>query len=531
MTSLFTENKIDEIINTEEDQKNSQSSTTKYYLKLKRRRGRCKLDDDDEPLLEKQNKKIKNNFNSTKVKNVVKKDRKNKEKIISTIKFQDFSKNVFSIIITYLRIDDILKLKNIGSHNIRLYISELLDLMKENSNYLSLNKINSVENPFINDYDSTLCKNYFLQNSDLNYISTIIPKSKADSKIKYILYHQQTKKFYFLIRHEFYDYFCSTENETNNENGKIYKEWKKNVIFILPYKDYYEKFQFLDEYKKSEVVIFSMFKILFFNISEKRKDLCIYLDSSSDYVLYKKELKLLIATTKQSEIEIFKVNSWKTNIKNSIKRIKMDENNCENVTILNINDYTKNNKNKNNLICCYCKGGKKLVLFDCKSMEIVKIIVSESVLIKVNINCQFLIVITEDKLINYFSIDNNEFPFINSFNLNKICKPNEINYISLLDTNYLENMFIMLIQNSNKKEIKTSLLYLENNQNNNFYFSIAPLKNKINDFFYDVQFIFTSINNEKNKDINSLKMKLLTCENKQDMNKKCIITQEFSVNI
>ena len=54
-------------------------------------------------------------------------------------KFQNFSKNNLSIIFSFLKLDDLMKLKSIGCRNVYNYIKEILDLKKENG-LLSLKK-------------------------------------------------------------------------------------------------------------------------------------------------------------------------------------------------------------------------------------------------------------------------------------------------------------------------------------------------------------------------------------------------------
>ena len=79
---------------------------------------------------------------------------------------------------------------------------------------------------------------------------------------------------------------------------------------------------------------------------------------------------------------------------------------------------------------------------------------------------------------------------------------------------HIENMFFMLVNisnNNNKNTIKPFLLYLENNNKNNFYFCFIPLKNSINDYIYDDEMIYPSLINVKKNNKNLIKMKLVIC--------------------
>ena len=266
-----------------------------------------------------------------------------------------------------------------------------------------------------------------------------------------------------------------------------------------------------------------MNKILLYNISENKKEHCIYLSSPCDYVIYKKELKILIIPVANNEIEVFKMYYWKTNIKQPLFKFKISEendhnsDNCEKPIILNIcdfyNDINNDNDNINHLICIYYPGDKKVTIYDCKLMKIIKEILSKTNIIKVFINNKYLISITKDRNMNYYSITN-DYSFLNSFNLNNICKPDKIKYISLLNTKYFENMFLMFVKisNNNNNAIKPFLLYIENNSNkNNFYFCFIPLKNSINDYIYDDEMIYPSLINVKKNNKNLIKMKLVIC--------------------
>ena len=502
MTSFFTENKIKDIISP----KHNSNSTTKTikYLALKRKRSPSKLNDIIKSTV-KINKKMKPNLLSSEKKS------EKKDAIKSTsspipFKFQNFSKNVFSVIFSYLKIDDLLKLINTGSRNIRLYIQELFQLMKDNGRF-SLKETKLRINPFMNIYDSMLSKKYFLKNGFINDENII--KEKSDLKIKYILYHEPTNKNYYIVHHIFLYYFCYSDIYNGNETKKEKKNWKNNILFTLPDKEYYEKFQFLDENNNSEVAFFSMYKIFLYNISNKKKDNIIYLCSSCDFILYKKELKLVIAPTFKNEIEFFKIYSNKAHLKKAIYTLKIDEK-IEYINILDFKDYMSNDI-YNYYICIYGHHGKKIILFDTMLRKIYQKISSESNIINVNINNNNLIVYSEDKNINYYSIKNKEYSFTNKFNLNNLFKIEKIKYLYLLDSKYLNNMFLLLVETLNKK-IKPVLFYLEyNSDNNNFNYSFIPLNNYFKDIIYDEELISISLNNEKINNENALNIKMIAC--------------------
>ena len=286
-------------------EKNKISNKNRNYLRLKRKRSPINLKDNDKCII---------SFERTKKKekaNILIKE--NKTEDIKTIKFQDLSKNVLSIITSYLRIDDLLKLKNIGSHKILLYINELFGLMKNNHNYFILKEVKSNKLEFLNKYDSLLSKYYFIKNS---YLKELNFKKKYE--IRYILYHSKNNKIYYLIRCMFYTFFCYSEIDDKNI------DWINGPLFKLPENDYYEKFQFVEDFNSNEVSIFSLNKILLYNISTKNKDYVINLIYSCDFVLYKKELKLLIVPySSGNKIEFYKINSLK-NIKISLGNLNLN---------------------------------------------------------------------------------------------------------------------------------------------------------------------------------------------------------------
>jgi hypothetical protein len=291
-SSFFNSNLNENLISTNLLIKKDYSLTTKKnrnYLRLKRKRSPINLKDNDKCII---------SFERTKKKEkCIKLIKEQKTENVNTIKLQDLSKNVFSIITSYLRIDDLLKLKNIGSHKIRLYIIELFELMKNNHNYFILNEVKSNKILFLSKYDSLLNKNYFIKNTYLNELNF-----KKKYEIKYILYQAKNNKIYYLIRCLLYTFFCYSEID-----GKDIDCLEGSMI-KLPENDYYDKFQFIEEFNTNEVSIFSLNKILLYNIYTKNKDYIIYLSYSCDFVFYKKELKLLIAPNLSgNKIEFYKI--------------------------------------------------------------------------------------------------------------------------------------------------------------------------------------------------------------------------------
>ena len=132
MMTTFTESKYNDVIDyVEISHKNTSSKKIKHYLSLKRKRSKRspdKLKNNIKSIKNKKNKKqIKTNFNFSEINENLnlEKNIENPNSDNHPIKFQNFSKNIFSVITSFLRIDDLLKLKNIGSHNIRLCINEI----------------------------------------------------------------------------------------------------------------------------------------------------------------------------------------------------------------------------------------------------------------------------------------------------------------------------------------------------------------------------------------------------------------------
>ena len=534
MTSSFFKSNLNEnenLISThfliKKDYSLTATKKNRNYLRLKRKRSPI---NNDKCIL---------SFERTKKKEKCNKSKEKKDEDFNTIKFQDLSKNVLSIITSYLRIDDLLKLKNIGSHKIRLYIIELFELMKNNNNFFILKEVKSNKKLFLNKYDSLLNKNNFIKNTYLNELNF-----KTNYEIKYILYQAKNNKIYYLIRCLLYTFFCYSEID-----GKDIDLLKSSML-KLPENDYYEKFQFVEEFNSNEVSIFSLNKILLYNIYTKNKDYIINLSYYCDFVFYKKELKLLIVPyPSDNKIEFYKMSSIK-NIKFPLGKLDINSDEDEDkggkiveykkgCDILNLSDYN-NGKEFVNLICVYNFRSKKIIIFDCKKMKNIKVINTNSNIIKVNINELYLIVYSENKSLNYYSLSlkqNNEFSFLNTFNLNTICSNlDNIIHLSLINSsNLINNTYILLMNFPEKKRIKPFILYLEKlNEKNDFYYSFAPLENNINENITisdddEELIIHIDLIKEKKKDNisldnydNILKLKMLFCHGKEslDENKK-----------
>ena len=536
---ILNEKEINELLKEinmpkKNDSSSSNENNNNYkYLKMKRKRS---------PV----NNNIKDDNKSMEIIEKVEKMESSPNIVDETIKFQNFSKYILFIITSYLRIDDLLKLKNVGSRRLFLLINEICEMMKNMNNNYSLNEIKNTKNHFMNDYDSLLCKKYTIIN--MYKKNLMINKSYT---VKYALYHQLTNKNYYICHYLFYYYLCSSdvdiENESKSgensgrdgcqkeeENGSMI-EGQNDVLIKLPSKDFYEKFQFLDEYKEGEIAIFALQKILLYNVRTKERDHIIFLRSSCDHIFYRKELKLLLVPIAYVEIEFFKIYASIKKTTKSIHILNIKENidnknmsNC--VDILNIKDFI--NRNNNNLICTYCFGGTKIIIFDCKLMKIIKEINCKSKLSNINIDNNYIITFTQDKYINYYSINNNEYSFISSFNLNNICKADNIKYISLLNSIYINNVFIIFVHIPNKKIIKPFFLYLEEKKGkNDFIFSYIPLKNEISEqIIYDKLFI----EKKDNKSINTFNFficDLSIKDNNKNLKKEGLLIKEYSINI
>ena len=343
-------------------------------------------------------------------------------------------------------------------------------------------------------------------------------------KVKYTLYNNKTNKNYCLIHYKLKYFFCDLINDGTSIN------LGKDILFVLPDKNYYEKFQFIEGFSNLEVAIFSLYKILLYNLVTGLKDHCISLRRPCDFILYKKELKLLIVSHFPDEIEFFKIYGGKSNIKESKHIYKTEEDafqNKELPIILNFSEYI-NNYNNDSYICIYYRKSKKIFIFDCKQFKLVETIVTDYNIDRVNITNKYLISIT-NTTINYYSINNN-FSFLNCFDLKEISKTSNIKYISSLDSKYFENMFLIIVQNPSKKIYKPIFLFLENNGINNFYYSLSSLKNEITDYIFDDEMICISCSEEIINHENKMKMKMIICHLKIENRSDCYL-KEYNISL
>ena len=439
--------------------------------------------------LNQKRRRIKMKENSIEIENKIKSEEDD------LFKFQYFSKNALSVIFSYLNFDDILKLKNIGCRNVYNYINELIEI-KRSKGCFKLNLSKTVkQKEFILEYGSIPCKKYFYSNiTDMDNISPRL-------NIRYILFHKESNKNYYLIKTSFNYYFCACETDKviTREN------WKDDLLFKI--EGYIEKFQFIDDNK---VVFFSLNKLLLYDLSnENYNHNSIYLEHCCDFILIKKNLKLLIVPHISYKTIAFY--SLGNNYPKSIRKIKCKtivEHNtdceCENWQIINL---------LGNYICYFYSCANSVKIFDCKKMEIKKIIKLNYNIKNVELNNKYLIVYTMNNSLTFFDIAT----FVRKYSFNLIdC---DIKYISTFEPSYLDNIFFV-VTNSNK-------IYLMHIGNNSYYSSI-PLDNELNtEEIKNNQFIGNSLIKEikdNNDNINMLEFntKIIYCDN-HDYNKEYII--------
>ena len=376
-------------------------------------------------------------------------DEKLIEKDNSKFKLQDFSKNALSVIISYLSFDDVLKLKNVGSRNIYNYIQELIELKRSKGCFkLNLKKSIKAKIP-LSDSDSIPCKKYFYSNMvDMDFIP-------SKPHIKYMIYHKQSNKYYYLFKQVFNYYFCSCDKDEITD-----KEYENYVIlFKIKELDYVQKFQFIDENK---VAFFSIYKVIVYDISnDEYKYNIIYLSHTCDFILFKKNLNLLIIPHSYYDyISFFVLNKSSTKgiTKEKKKIVIQHENNCEskNGQIIEL---------CGNLIGYFCSCFNYVKILDCKKIEFVKNIKLNSNIKNVEFNKKYLIVYTDDNSINFF--DSITFENKYDFKLGNC----DIKDILLFEPSYFDNIFL-LIKNNNK----SCLIYFEKDN----FFSFIPIDNEIN---------------------------------------------------
>ena len=418
-----------------------------------------------------------------------------------SFKFQDFSKNALSVIFSYLTFDDLLKLKNIGSRNVRNYINEIIEI-KKSEGCFNLKKISSMKsNTMILDSTSISNKNYYFLNViNNNYITNSV-------KILYLVYNKSSNKNYYLVKIPFFHYFCSCDKDK-----KITKDnWSDDVLFKIKELDYFEKFQFIDELK---VVFFSIHKILLYDLSdEKYKYNIIYLPFICDFVIYKKNLNLLIVPhTSCDYICFFSINkSMPKKLKKEKYKMEIihDNNKCSNGQIIDMID---------NLICYFCSCSNFVKIFDCKKMIVIDDIKFGCNIRNIELNKKHLIVYTTDNTMHF--LDNKTFSHNFSFNLEN----NGISYISTIEPSFFDNFFLVI-----KKNNKILLMYIDNISS----FSYVPLVNEIDlAKTKNKQFIGNMVSKEKNEDnevIFKLRTKMICSEENDSINEYYI--NDYSIKI
>ena len=363
-------------------------------------------------------------------------------------KFQDFSKNALSVIFSYLTFNDLLKLKNVGSRNIYNYIKEIIEI-KKNKGCFKLKLMKTIKaNIPLSDSDSIPCKKYFFSN--LIYSDSI----PSNSHIKYMIYHKQSNKYYCLMKNAFNYYFCSCTKEEISKNGN--KNY--SILFSIKELDYIEKFQFIDE---NRVAFFSLNELIIYYISNNDfKYNIIYLSHTCDFILFKKNLNLLVIPHSSYQYISFFLLS-----RSSPKKIKKEKNklniqhkincDCKNGQIIDM---------CGNSICYFCSCIKHVKIIGCKKMQFIKIIYLDSNIKNVEFNKKYLIIYTTDNCINFF--DSKKFEKKYDYKLGKC----NIRNILLFEPFYLDNIFFMIKSNN-----KSCLIYIEKNTS-----FVIPIDNEIN---------------------------------------------------
>ena len=380
---------------------------------------------------------------------LIKEEEKNdKDKDNEPIKLQYLCNNILYMIFSYLTFDDILKLKNIGCHNIHKYITELIQ-EKRNKGCFKFKLINTLKlNSYICDTDSISCKNYYFSNA------IISNNSPSFSKIKYIIYNKHSNKNYYLVKFPFNYYFCACDI-----NKEITKDnWEEDILFkIKEIKNYIYKFQFID---KSKVAFFAINSILLYDLSNENYNYnnIIYLDHSCDFIIYKKNLNLLIVPEISNKfISFFSLNkSCPKKIKKEKYKIIIQHTNeeCENGQIINL---------KNNLICNFCSCNKTVKIFDCRRKKYINEIKLNHDIKNIEVNKEYLIIYMDDNSMKFFDNVNFEFKF--NLNLNNC----SIKYISMIEPLSFDNIFLVIKENND-----IGLCYIENKE----YISCVHLDNE-----------------------------------------------------
>ena len=389
----------------------------------------------------------------------------------SKFKLQDFSKYVLSVIFSFLSFDELLKLKNVGCRNIHNYIIELFGI-KRSKGCFKFKLMKSIKtNVFLSDKSSSnLSKNYLFS----NLIDMVTVPSLTH--IKYMIYHKQSNKYYFLLKQIFNYYFCSCDKNEVTENGNM----NYNILIKIKELEYVHNFQFIDDNK---VVFFSLNTILLYDISnDLYKYNIIYLSHTCDFILFKKNLNLLVVPHSSYQfISFFDLNKAKTKKikKEKCKITIMHEKNCscENAEIVDICE---------NLICYFCPCFNYVKIIDCKKMKFIEDIKLNSNVKNVELNNKYLIVYTADNSINFF--DKLTLDKRYNFKLGNC----GIKKILLFEPSYFHNIFLV-IKNNNE----SCLMYIESDK----YFSYVLIDNEICiQEMKNNKFITNSFNNQTKDD-------------------------------
>lgn len=397
---------------------------------------------------------------------------KQEQNIKTTI--YDIPSNIFIIIFSFLNIDQIFLLKNIGVKNVKQAVLNLLEYISENKkNYFSLTNI-KVNNRFLKQMelikdDSDNCKNYFWENK---FKGEILP---TNPNIKYALYNPETNKNYFLFRHINY-IFCSADINS----VELDEEFKlENEI--------YEKFQFISLSNNQKIVVFfSIRKISIYDLMSNSKIVSFYTQSVCwNFLLYNKELNIFILPCYNKSVNFYGIN-YKNSKKKFISLKNNFKHNKENIEIFDIGKIIQKKIIKY-LLCVYSKdenSNSDLIIYNYKDFVVEKEIQNLDTIININTNNEYLLVYMKNGKLNYYELTNDGYNFDGFFDFNILCNNiNEIKHVSLIDYKILNNVFIVLKKSTDENKIKACLLNIEKYKNKKgFNYMVYPLNFLESDF-------------------------------------------------
>ena len=455
--------------------KNSNHTTKKDLLKQKRKR-------EEENNLNNiifLKDRIKSEQNKSKEKVLSKENNKENLEHINNIKttIYDIPPNLLAIIFSYLNLDQLFLLKNIGAKNIKQAILNLFEFISENKkNYFSMVSIKT-NDKFLKQmkllkYDFNMCKKYFMENK---FKGEILPKNK---NIKYSLYNTEKNKNYFLFHHIYY-IFCSADIDSDELDEEFRLE-----------NDYYEKFQFINlSNNQNEVVFFGMSKISIYQLTTKNKILNLYTPRAcGDFLLYNKELNIFILPCHDKSIKFYEINN--KNTKKKTVSLKKDYiNDKENIEIIDIGKITQEKIIKY-LLCIYSQNkdnNSNLIIYNYKDFVAEKEIKSLNGIINISSNKEYLLIYMNNGKLNYYDLTKNDYNFVGFFDFNILCNDiNQIKFVSLINYKILNNVFIVLKKTSDKNKMKVCFIYIEKYKNKNgFNYMVLPLSTLENDIFED----------------------------------------------